>query len=277
MSFALPLLSVRDLRESLVAGYGNATATVRLLDGVSLSIHAGELILVHGNVASGAGSLCSALAAPRRGVAGERIVARGVAVRRATITPAAREAIVAGWTSEPPIGTSAVRVVYLLRVRTPYLEQHRGGRSPSVPCSPLTDAARVAWRDWSLALRGSGSAVVLFDAGAPARTGATTGSTSGVAAGAAQRAGHSPAKHAVHETLDVARQWQLPRRTDSGSPAPATVRGLALSRGRIVSEWTVSAGARSPERRSPETSFGGHDGPASPTISSRCSTGSTVP
>ncbi len=243
MTAATPLIIVRDLREVVGAGYGNATASVRTLDGVSLAVHPGELLLVDSPVAGGASALRSALAAPRRTLTGSREVSAGVRVRRATISHHARDLIVSTWASherilhervshaETPV---AARVVYLLRVRA-------SGASTANAGSSASPGMHNAWRDWACALRASQGAVVLFSS-APDTT----------------RAPSQQTHRAVHES-DLFR-------------SRGRVRVLRMSAGRVVSEQVLSAG---PE--SPASPWGDSDASRSPSVSSRCSTGSTAP
>jgi energy-coupling factor transporter ATP-binding protein EcfA2 len=158
------LLAVRDVREEIRAGLGQTSLTVRTLDGVTLQVHAGELVVLRGGVASGAPSLLAALSGARRVRTGHRRLARGVQVRRACISNAAFSAIAAAWAqpqsasgnhSQPPV---RARVVYLFRVRA---------GAPSRPTAPRThdSAGRKAadpsvWGVWAESLRAHGGSIV---------------------------------------------------------------------------------------------------------------------
>lgn len=145
-----PLIAVRNLRETVRAGFGSAMASVRTLDDVSVEVHAGELLVVESAAFNGAGALYSALAGAGRGVAGERHVGAGVQLRRGSIPASARDAIIATWAQGAWAALSEARVVYLLRVRA------------GPPIAP-SRAAHDAWHDWATAVRGNNGAVVLFD------------------------------------------------------------------------------------------------------------------
>ncbi len=256
MTAAAPLIIVRDLHEVVDAGYGNATASVRTLDGVSLAIHPGELLLVDSAVAGGAQALCSALAAPRRSLTGDREVRVGVRIRRATISLAARDVIVRTWMEESARrvrfdtdadGQTTARVVYLLRVRAACV----GPRAPhgTVTRESAThgSASPNAWRDWASALRASQGAVVLFST-APA-----SGSFHPRATSAGNRT-----TGAVHEP-------------DHSTPR-GRVRALRMSAGRVVSEQLISVAPVTPA-----STYRGNDVSRLPKASIRCSTGSTAP
>lgn len=142
------LLAVREWHEEVRAGLGGATAAVRTLDGVSLAVHAGELVILRGGVASGASTLLSALAGTRAGLpaahrVGHRIAARGVQIRRAAISIDAFRALHAVWTASLPIERTS-RVIYCFRVR---VERQR----------PEDDEP---WRAWARALRAGGGSVI---------------------------------------------------------------------------------------------------------------------
>jgi len=153
------VLSVRDLREEVQAGLGRAALCVRTLDGVSLTVHSGELIVLRGGVASGAASLLNALAGVTRHRSGVRVPARGLRVRRACIAARAFAAIEAAWRDVLPFpseasGPQALQppLVYVFRVRA------ADTVDTSRACVGLTDPA--VWRAWALALRAGGGSVV---------------------------------------------------------------------------------------------------------------------
>lgn len=242
MTASAPLILVRDLREVVRAGHGNATASVRTLDGVTLAIHSGELVLVDSVVAGGAQALCSALAAPRRGLTGAREVQAGVRIRRGAISHTTRDVIVSTWADAHASrlqtdASGAARVVYLLRVRPA-----RIGEDDATP--------RDAWRDWARALRASHGALVLF-------------STAPQSVLSRQRV-----FGAVHEP-----NHSIPR---------GRVRALRLSAGRVVWEQVISAGHpnsghQKPGPPSPALPYGESAASPLPNASFRCSTGSTAP
>ena len=95
------LLAVRDLREEVRAGFGQSLFAVRPLDGVSLAVRGGELVVLRGGVACGAASLIAHLTGIRAIRSGARIVARGVQVRRGCISERALAALMSGWSAIP--------------------------------------------------------------------------------------------------------------------------------------------------------------------------------
>ncbi len=203
------LVQLRALREEISAGAGSAFATVRTLDDVSLTIQAGELVVIAGGVASGAASLVSAVAGLRAIRHGQRRVARGVQIRRGVIGSDACRALVQAWADEQAIdyrttigagvganGSTPTRLLYVLRVRA---EQ-----SSSAPVD--------AWRSWCAALRTRGGSVLLHGAAASHYQ-----SLSSVA----------PHRHTVREPL--------PSGLTSHQRRPAnTIRLVSLDAGRIV-------------------------------------------
>lgn len=202
-----PLIAVRGLHETVAAGFGNAMLVVRTLDDVSLSVHRGDLVLVSGAPGAGAASLLATLAGTRRISQGSREVTPGARVRRAVVTPSARDAIVAGWMAnegaiEAPYRHGGVPTAYLLRVRpTSTLRPARDRRHFPQPSGLDTNAhcarkdsdertdtkrrrenrestdSTGSWSAWASALRREGGAIVLWDSvagrrGVPATTAA---------------------------------------------------------------------------------------------------------
>ena len=151
------LLAVRDLHEEVRAGFGQSLFAVRTLDGVSLAVRAGELVVLRGGVACGAASLIAHLTGTRALRSGARIVARGVQVRRGCISERALDALMSGWSAAPdnPIHAPVRRapVVHVFRVR-PFKE------SPAQP-EHLLRAQHEQWRAWAMALRAEGGSVVV--------------------------------------------------------------------------------------------------------------------
>ncbi len=153
--FAEPqvLVSVHDLREEVRAGLGNAHVAVRTLDGVSLTVHAGEFVIVRGGVASGATSLLAALAGRRTLQSGSRIVAPSVQIRRGAIGSDAMEAMRRAWREPAPreaLITSRTPVLYLFRVR---------GHASLAPRNSAVQADR--WTAWARSLRVTGGSVLV--------------------------------------------------------------------------------------------------------------------
>lgn len=151
------LLAVHDVRDEVRAGFGQSLFAVRTLDGVSLAVRAGELVVLRGGVACGAASLIAHLTGTRAIRSGARIVARGVQVRRGCISARALDALMAGWSAIPaqPIHATVRRVpvVHVFRVR-PFAE------SPAQPGSQI-HAQREQWRAWAMTLRAQGGSIVV--------------------------------------------------------------------------------------------------------------------
>ncbi len=148
------LLSVHNMHEEITAGLGHARCSVRTLDGLSCEIRAGELVILQGDIASGASSLLDVFAGLRTRSRGIRHVAEKVRVRRGAISRGAARAIIAGWSVQhTQTDIQHLRketpVAYLLRVRT------RTRANTSVTSS------HHAWRTWAAALRQENCAIVL--------------------------------------------------------------------------------------------------------------------
>lgn len=143
------LLALREWHEEIRAGYGGARVAVRTLDGVSISVHAGELVILRGGVAGGAEALLSALSGTRAAIpaahlAGERLAAPGVQIRKAAISINAFRALHAVWTAPGQPVVHSSRVIYCFRVRP---ERER----------PEDDEP---WRIWARTLRAAGGSIV---------------------------------------------------------------------------------------------------------------------
>ncbi|MDQ8161077.1 MAG: hypothetical protein P3C10_00665 [Gemmatimonadota bacterium] len=98
-----PLLTLAHTCAEWTAGIaGHCAARVRLLDDVTLRVHAGELLLVQGPESLGRALLLSVLAGAsspdrHRYVRGVRALAPRVRIRRAAVHAMAVQAIVRGW------------------------------------------------------------------------------------------------------------------------------------------------------------------------------------
>jgi len=162
--FAAPpvLLAVRDMHEEVRVGLGQASLIVRTLDGVSLAVHAGEMVVLRGGVASGAASLLAVLAGARRHQQrGTRVEAHGVQVRRGGISRSAFDAIASAW-SQPRapdrrIGAPRVAVVYVFRVRSEPDARRQSARPDTRTCADPS-----VWRAWAASLRATGGSVVAY-------------------------------------------------------------------------------------------------------------------
>lgn len=200
------LLAVHDLREEIRAGFGQTRLAVRTLDGVSLALRSGELVVIRGGVASGATSLLGALtgarAVDRRSIDGTRVVARGVQIRRGRISVDALRVLIAAWSSPLPAGLrveySATPVVYVFRVRA---------TSTPIPLSGAT-----MWREWAVRMRSRGGSVLA----------------------------HVPISAHMHATRDMAAEQspsavhEATSETGIYASDAGNVRLLTLSAGRIV-------------------------------------------
>lgn len=147
------LVSVHDVREEIRAGLGNAQVAVRTLDGVSLSVHAGEFIVVRGGIASGATSLLAALAGQRTYASGIRRAAPTVQIRRGAIAAPAFRAMRQAWVDHTPQARpSDIRSValYLFRVRRAHADE-----------ADVVSVDVSRWQAWARALRESGSSVLV--------------------------------------------------------------------------------------------------------------------
>lgn len=134
------LLSVARASAEVIAGIpGHCAVSVRVLDDISLRIHAGELLLVQAPEALGRSMLLAALAgceqAPQhRYVRAVREAAPGLRIRRAAVHLDAVQEIARGWQESAVSPTvPASRTLYLLRAS-------RGGA--------LTLREASEWRRW---------------------------------------------------------------------------------------------------------------------------------
>jgi hypothetical protein len=134
------LLSVARARAEISAGVpGRCAISVRVLDDVTLRIHAGELLLVRAPEALAQSMLLAALAgrehSPRhRYVRSTRDAAPGLRIRRAALHVDAVQEIMRGWQdAHVPATAPASRTLYLLRA----------SRAGSV-----TRREAAEWRQW---------------------------------------------------------------------------------------------------------------------------------
>ncbi len=139
------LLSVARASAEVTAGIpGQCAVSVRVLDDVTLRIHAGELLLLQAPEALGQSMLLAALAgrehAPQhRYVRSVRAAAPGLRIRRAALHLEAVEEILRGWQDAIVSSTATVsRTLYLLRASRQ--RPLRGGA--------LTLREAAEWRRW---------------------------------------------------------------------------------------------------------------------------------
>jgi hypothetical protein len=92
-----PLLQVISLSQELTVGLGAIAASVRTLTDVSLSVHAGELVVLSGARGAGDHALLAVIAGDRRGVNGACDVRAHVRVRLLRISTAAARALAEEW------------------------------------------------------------------------------------------------------------------------------------------------------------------------------------
>lgn len=159
------LLSVVQLRAEVRAGLpGQCAVNVRVLDGVSIRIHAGELLLLQAPDALGPAMLLAALAgrehAPQhRYLRLERNVAPGVQIRRAALHPDVIPDIVHGW-QEARAGEErpASRVLYLLRASRQ--------RPPAGRAATMRELGE--WRRWAGQARERRDGIVIASTSPPA-------------------------------------------------------------------------------------------------------------
>ncbi len=228
------LVALENAHEEISAGYGSTVLVVRTLDGLSCSVHTGELLRLSGGVASGVRSLLHAFHGTRSRIQVERRVAAGVQLRRACIPALAERAILAGWSdgAESPCLREFVPqphphtrgdVVYLLRVRDG--DEHGPHSAPRVsPAHERTVVNMHAWRTWAAALKRQGGAIVLACPVSADSIASSPDASAPVHTSNKQRAtgrGALPSNHRVCE----------PHTTPS-----TAVRTLTLHAGRILSE-----------------------------------------
>lgn len=200
------LVSVHDVREEIRAGFGSAQVVVRTLDGVSLSVHAGEFVIVHGGVASGASSLLAVMAGRRATASGSRHASPSLQIRRGAISEEAMQAMRRAWLERPTrVGQTIprVQVLYLFRVR-----------SHPAPAARESPVGMHRWAAWARTLRADGGSVLVH---VP-----TTPSCQPDAGATERPQKHSPAvfENTAGERLPV---------------SPASVREFTIASGRIVS------------------------------------------
>lgn len=159
------LLSVAQLRAEVRAGLPDQCAvSVRVLDGVSIRIYAGELLLLQAPDALGPAMLLAALAGREysphhRCVRSERKVVRGLQIRRAALHPDVIPEIVHGW-QEACAGEErpASRVLYLLRASRQ--------RPPAGRAATMRELGE--WRRWGRQARERRDGIVIASTSPPA-------------------------------------------------------------------------------------------------------------
>lgn len=199
-----PLLAIHRGRAEARAGSHSASICIRDLDDVSVAVHEGELVVLHGGVASGANALFHILSGARVLQGGVRTVAPHVRIVRATISARAFAAIHESWphrrharvgyskrgrsrpTDAPP--RDAHRDVFLFRVR------------PSVEHADTTMMDN-AWRAWAHVVRQRGGAIVACISVPPARE---ARAVARIRADALRR--HSHRRHAFDDSEAFARR-----------------------------------------------------------------------
>lgn len=212
------LLSLARARAEISAGIpGRCAVSVRVLDDVTLSIHAGELLLLQAPETLGRSMLLAALAgrehSPRhRYVRSVRDAAPGLRIRRAALPVDAVEEITRGWQDARVLTTApASRTLYLLRAT-------RAG--------VLTPREAAEWRRWGRQAHERRDGVVIA---CPPRAAACYG------------AAHAPPVQSAHEPS----AWYAP---DTLAEPSRGIRRFELRAGRLHSVKTPRRGPAHPER-----------------------------
>ena len=223
------VLAVRELNEDVRAGYGSAGFRLRLLDNVTLSVRAGECVLVRGDRASGAHALRSILAGTRTVRSGARTVADGVAVKHATVSRDAVCSILEGWQAPRRACSSLPNEVFVLRVRD---EPPQGvGHSRAQRTSVVDER----WRTWAKSLRGCQGSIVAHVPWNDAATDATDHDAKYDTDYPTEYPTQAPS-HAAHAAPLVHEGAAADDRSYGAfyQPSPPTVRTITLAAGRIV-------------------------------------------
>jgi hypothetical protein len=160
-----PLLTLAHTCAEWTAGItGHCAARVRLLDDVTLRVHAGELLMVQGPESLGRALLLSVLAGAsspgrHRYVRGVRALAPRVRIRRAAVHAMAVQAIVRGWQdAESPRDAGTEE----RHRRPPTLYLLRASRS----AAPTRFETRE-WRRWARRARERHDGIVIAGAASP--------------------------------------------------------------------------------------------------------------
>ncbi len=153
------LVTLGDVHDKIHAGCGNSRLTVRTLDGVTIQIMEGELLIVHGHSSSDGRALKTALAARSRTFCGERWKAEDVEIRSASISPRYCETVERAWREQTRSSSdrAQARQARQARARHVYLLS-----DSQVPASYSSLTERKCW-EWSIGLRDRGGAVVMFE------------------------------------------------------------------------------------------------------------------
>lgn len=272
-----PLVAVRELHETVAAGYGNAMLLVRTLDNVSLSVHRGDLVIVSGAAAGGAASLVATLAGRRRISHGAREHLPGVRIRRGVVSPAARDAIIAGWMTPPdsavsPWARNGAPTAYMLRVRAPATSgaiaarvEPAATRQCAAPAAPIPDHASPddtgsrcetatadtlarSWAAWAKTLRRTGGAIVLWESKAGISPGHHGDAIAPINRATTECARAEGAVRPGARGIQTAHAERV-RETHPGEdflrvqrPREGRVRVLTLAAGRIAADRVVSEG-----------------------------------
>lgn len=241
------LLSVAHASAQWTAGIpGLCTIDVRLLDDITLRVHAGELLLVHSPDAIARTLLLTVLAGgdpsrPSRYVRATRDVASRVRIRRAAIQADFVPHIVDGWEAAARDRDMEERRV-ATRAVTPTLYLLRACRSNA----PAIRDARQ-WRRWSQSAREHHDAVVI--AGPLHRSASRYDD-------AASISGHGPgrrtvAMHEPYSRYETGRSTAVP--DDARAiPAEADIREFEIRAGRLYEP-------RAPRRTIPSTMNGARE------------------
>jgi len=266
---AAVLLAVQALCEEVRAGFGSASFRMRMLDNVSLNVHAGEFVMLRGDRASGAHALRAVLAGTRAVRSGVRVVADGVAVRHATVSWDAVRVMLEAWHAPRRSFASVPRSVFVLRVRL--AAQHE---TPAASQAQHTSLVARRWSAWAKSLRACQGSVVVHVPWAETLDASEHAPNAPDAPDApdapntryAPNAPHAPnTRYAAKRTSPTVQESAVgddPSYWASSQFNVATVRTITLAGGRIISAAPVT-----PQMLTVQDSAD-----ASPTACHRCST-----
>jgi hypothetical protein len=158
-----PLLALDNVSLAAQAGIsGRGFCTVRILDRVSLAIHAGQLLVLRGGYENGCAALLSVIAGDERvarRMTGDRFAMPGLAVRSGCIPADLIPALLHAWTSAgvAPWGI-ARRAVAEARPETPPVYLLRASHQ-----TRRDDIAPAHWLQWSSQLRQRAGTIVIAE------------------------------------------------------------------------------------------------------------------
>ena len=167
------IVRISDVTQELSVGLGQAVASVRTLSNVSLTVNAGELVVLSGSRGAGERALLAVIAGDRRGVTGQCDIAPHTRIRLLRIAPAAALALAEEWeraeqfqsqlrdeSAECPPPSASERELFLLDI---------AGESASAPMPSNSKWQPREWNEsnrgalfaWASTCRNRGGAVVM--------------------------------------------------------------------------------------------------------------------